>query len=183
VTSEEELRRMTIGQLRRHDGPVTLVEYDAGWPAMFAAEAARIRPALGDRALLLAHVGSTSVPGLAAKPIVDIVLAVPDSAREADHVPALEAAGYVLRIREPGWHEHRMFKSPAADVNLHVFTAGCEEVERMLRFRDRLRASPEDRERYLAAKRALARRDWRYVQHYADAKSEVVAATLARASG
>jgi GrpB-like predicted nucleotidyltransferase (UPF0157 family) len=178
-TSEEELRRVTVGEPRRHDGPVTLVPYDPAWPELFAREAQRIRGALGERALLLEHAGSTAVPGLEAKPIVDIVLAVADSADEAAYVPALEAAGYVLRIREAHWHEHRMFKGPDTDVNLHVFTIGSEEVARMLRFRDRLRASAADRERYAQAKRALARRDWRYVQHYADAKSEVVAAILA----
>jgi GrpB-like predicted nucleotidyltransferase (UPF0157 family) len=181
TTSEEELRRTTIGEPRRHDGPVTLVPYDPAWADLFAREARRVRGALGDRALLLEHAGSTAVPGLEAKPIIDIVLAVPDSADEAAYVPALEAAGYVLRIREPHWHEHRMLKGPDTDVNLHVFTTGSEEVGRMLRFRDRLRACAEDRERYAAAKRALAGRDWRYVQHYADAKSAVVEEILARA--
>ena len=182
-TSEADLRRITVGEPRRHDGPVTLVPYDPAWPERFAREAERIRRALGERALLLEHAGSTSVPGLEAKPIVDIVLAVADSADEAAYVPALEAAGYVLHIREPDWHEHRMFEGRDTDVNLHVFTIGSEEIERMLLFRDRLRASAADRERYAQAKRALARHDWRYVQHYADAKSEVVAAILASAEG
>lgn len=176
------MRRMTIGELRRHDAPVTLVPYDPRWPALFAREAERIRGALGGRAVLVEHAGSTAVPGLVAKPIVDIVLAVTDSADESSYVPALEAAGYTLRIREPEWFEHRMLKGPDTDVNLHVFTAGCEEIERMLRFRDRLRASPADRERYAAAKRALAARRWQYVQHYADAKSAVVAEILAGAA-
>jgi GrpB-like predicted nucleotidyltransferase (UPF0157 family) len=181
VTSEEEMRGMTLGALRVHDGPVTLVEYDSAWPSAYAREAERVRGALGDRVLLLEHTGSTSVPGLAAKPIIDMVLAVADSSAEADYVPALEAAGYDLRIREPEWYEHRMLKGRGRAVNLHVFSAGCEEIDRMLRFRDRLRASPEDRDLYLARKRALAGRRWRYVQHYADAKSEVVREILARA--
>jgi GrpB-like predicted nucleotidyltransferase (UPF0157 family) len=181
VTTEDEIRRMTVGEPRRHDAPVTLVDYDPAWPERFAREAQRIRGALGERALLVEHAGSTSVPRLCAKPIVDIVLAVPDSADEAAYVPALEAAGYTLRIREPDWYEHRMLKGQDVDVNLHVFTAGCEEIDRMLRFRDRLRASAEDRERYAAEKRALAARRWDYVQHYADAKSEVVAEILGRA--
>jgi GrpB-like predicted nucleotidyltransferase (UPF0157 family) len=157
---------------------VTLVEYDAAWPDLFAREAARVRSALGDRALVLEHAGSTSVPGLAAKPIIDIVLAVADTTNEADYVPALETAGYGLHLREPDWYEHRLFKSTDPDVNLHVFSAGCEEIDRMLRFRERLRSSPEDRDRYLARKRALAAREWRYVQDYADAKSEVIAEIL-----
>jgi len=181
VTSDDEMRRMTIGELRRHDAPVTLVEYDPAWPDRYAREAARTRAALGERVLLLEHTGSTSVPGLAAKPIVDMTLAVADSSREPDYVPALEAAGFVLRIREPDWYEHRMLKGAEADVNLHVFTAGCEEIDRMLRFRDRLRSSDSDRALYERKKRELAAREWRYVQNYADAKSEVVAEILERA--
>jgi GrpB-like predicted nucleotidyltransferase (UPF0157 family) len=181
MTREDELRRFTIGELPRLDAPVTLVEYDAAWPALFEREADRIRGALGDRAMLLEHVGSTSVPGLAAKPIVDILLAVADSADEPAYLPALEAAGYVLRIREPEWREHRMFKGPDTDVNLHVFSAGSAEIERLLGFRDWLRTHAEDRERYAAAKRELAGREWSYVQDYADAKSEIVEEIVARA--
>ena len=178
---DDELRRITVGEPARLDGPVLLVDHRPEWPALYAREEARIRRALGDRALLVEHVGSTSVPGLAAKPIIDIVLAVPDSATEASYVPPMEAAGWVLRIREPDWFEHRMLKGPDTDINLHVFGDACPEVERMLRFRDRLRASDADRERYLAAKRALAGRRWRYVQDYADAKSGVIAEILAGA--
>ena len=97
------------------------------------------------------------------------------------YLPALGAAGYVLRIREPEWHEHRMFKGPDTEVNLHVFTAGSEEIERLLAFRDRLRTNAEDRERYAVAKRELAGREWSYVQDYADAKSEIVEEIVARA--
>src|SRR5262249_27232018 len=127
------------------------------------------------------HTGSTSVPGLAAKPIIDITLVVADSADEPAYVPALEAAGYVLRIREPDWHEHRGLKGPDTIVNLHVFSRGCAEIERMLIFRDRLRSDDAERELYEAVKRELAEKDWEYVQHYADAKSEVVEAIIARA--
>jgi GrpB-like predicted nucleotidyltransferase (UPF0157 family) len=128
------------------------------------------------------HVGSTSVPGLAAKPIIDIMLAVPDSADERSYVPALEAAGYVLWSREPDWFEHRMFKGPDTDINLHVFTAGAAEIDRMLLFRDWLRRHEADRDAYQAVKRELAQRTWRHVQHYADAKTTAVEQILARAS-
>lgn len=111
-----------------------------------------------------------------------MLLAVADSADEAAYVPALEAAGYLLRIREPEWYEHRLFHGPDTVVNVHVFSAGCEEVERMLRFRDRLRADAADRALYERTKRELATRPWPRVQDYADAKSEVVAAILARAA-
>jgi GrpB-like predicted nucleotidyltransferase (UPF0157 family)/L-amino acid N-acyltransferase YncA len=178
---EDELRRITIGEPQPLDGPVTLVDYDPAWPEQYAREAARIRDALGLKARRIEHVGSTAVPGLIAKPLIDVVLAAEDSADEPSYVPALEAAGYVLRIREPDWHAHRMFKGPDTDVNLHVFTAGSPEITRMTRFRDLLRADPADRERYAVAKRDLARRRWRYLQEYADAKTEVVAELVARA--
>jgi GrpB-like predicted nucleotidyltransferase (UPF0157 family) len=182
MTTEEELRAVTIGELRPLDAPIVLAEYDPAWPGLFEREATRIRAALGDRAMLVEHAGSTSVPGLAAKPIIDIVLAVADSSDEAAYAPALEAAGYVLRIREPDWHEHRVFKGPDTNVNLHVFTVGSTEITRMLRFRDRLRTHPADRALYERTKRELAGRTWQYVQHYADAKTRVVEDIMARAS-
>lgn len=126
--------------------------------------------------------GSTSVPGLSAKPFVDIVLEVASSADEPAYVPKLEAAGYVLRIREPKWHEHRLFTSPHDEIKLHVFGSDCSEIRRMIEFRDRLRDNAADRELYARTKRELAQRRWRYVQDYADAKSEVVEAILARAA-
>ncbi len=179
---EEELRAVTVGELRPLAGPVELVDYDPAWPELYRREAERIRAALGDRVLFLEHTGSTAVPGLAAKPIVDITLAVPDSADEDGYLPALQAAGYALRIREPDWYEHRVFKGPDTNVNLHVFSAGCPEIDRMLRFRDRLRSDPADRELYERTKRELAQKEWRYVQDYADAKTAVVEEIIARAA-
>jgi GrpB-like predicted nucleotidyltransferase (UPF0157 family) len=123
------------------------------------------------------------VPGLAAKPIIDILLVVPDSGDEPAYVPDLEAAGYVLVIREAEWHQHRVFKGPDTNVHLHVYSPGSPEIERYLVFRDRLRSDPADRERYQRIKRELAQRDWRYVQQYADAKTEVVEEIIARAQG
>jgi GrpB-like predicted nucleotidyltransferase (UPF0157 family) len=165
----------------RPDGTILLADYDPAWPGLFAREEARIRGALGERALVVEHAGSTSVPRLPAKPVIDIVLAVADSADEPAYVPDLEAAGYRFAFGEPDWHEHRMLRGPEVRVNLHVFTAGSVEIDRMLRFRDRLRTDAADRERYLAAKRELAARRWRDVQDYADAKSEVVEDILTRA--
>jgi GrpB-like predicted nucleotidyltransferase (UPF0157 family) len=178
---DEQIRAAWVGEPPRLDAPVTLVDYDPEWPRLFAREESRIRAALGDRVLLLEHCGSTSVPGLAAKPVVDVVLCVPDSSDEPAYVPALEAAGYVLRIREPEWFEHRCFKGPGPNVNLHVFGEGCVEVERMLLFRDALRGDGAERALYERTKRELAAQTWGYVQNYADAKSEVVEAIIARA--
>jgi GrpB-like predicted nucleotidyltransferase (UPF0157 family) len=141
---------------------------------------AEIRGALGERVRMLEHVGSTSVPGLAAKPFIDIVLVVDSSADEPSYVPALGAAGYELRIREPDWYEHRMLRRNDPMVNLHVFSTGTEEVARMVAFRDWLRTHDDDRELYERTKRELAAREWRYTQNYADAKTDVVREIMAR---
>jgi GrpB-like predicted nucleotidyltransferase (UPF0157 family) len=180
--SDDELRKIWVGGLTPLNAPITLVDYDPGWPLLFAREERRIRGALGPAALRVEHVGSTSVPGLAAKPIIDIVLAVADSADEPSYLPALEAAGYVLRIREPDWFEHRTIKGPDTNVNLHVFTEGSTEIDRMLLFRDWLRGNDADRAHYERTKRELAALTWRHVQHYADAKTEVVREIMARAA-
>jgi GrpB-like predicted nucleotidyltransferase (UPF0157 family) len=180
--SDAELQRLTVGERVPHNGPIALAEYDPKWPQIFGHESERIQAALGALAVRIEHVGSTSVPGLVAKPIVDVLLVVADSADEAGYVPALEAAGYRLRIREPEWFEHRMFKGPGADINLHVFSVGATEIDRMLRFRDRLRESNDDREHYARAKRDLAQRHWRHIQHYADAKTAVIELILAVAN-
>ena len=179
--TDEELRAVTVGEIAEHNTTIELAEYDPQWPLLYEREAARIGEALGSKALRIEHVGSTSVPGLAAKPLIDIVLVVADAADEDAYVPPLEAAGYVLRIREPDWFEHRLFKGPDTNVNVHTFSDACEEVERMVGFRDWLRAHDDDRDLYLATKRDLAQRKWKYVQNYADAKSAVVREILARA--
>ena len=178
---EDELAKAWVDGPRRLDGPVTLLEYDVAWPDLYRREEARIRHALGDRVLLIEHVGSTSVPGLAAKPIIDMVLAVADSSDETSYVPSLEAEGYVLVIREEDWFEHRVFKGPDTDVNLHVFSTGLTEIDRMIGFRDHLRTHDADRALYEEVKRNLASHEWEYVQNYADAKSDVVAEIMGRA--
>ena len=181
--NDEQLNAVTVGERQPHNATIDLASYDPTWPTQYARLANRITEALGERVLRLEHVGSTSVPALSAKPIIDIVLEVTDSAAEAAYVPALEARGFKLRIREPNWFEHRLLKGPDDAANLHVFSAGCEEVERMIAFRDWLRAHPDDRQRYEATKRELAQRVWRHVQDYADAKSDVVSRIMARALG
>jgi GrpB-like predicted nucleotidyltransferase (UPF0157 family) len=178
---DEELAEVTIGEPVALTKPIEIEEYDPEWPAQYEREAARVRSVLGERVVRLEHAGSTSVPGLPAKPIIDMVLEVPDSADEPAYVPEMEAAGYVLRIREPEWFEHRLFKGPDTNINLHVFSAGCPEVDRMLLLRDWLRTDAADRDLYAAAKRDLAAREWKYVQQYADAKTAVVREIMARA--
>ncbi|WP_353944539.1 GrpB family protein [Streptomyces sp. HUAS MG91] len=181
-----EIDAAHVGPATRLDGRVTLAEPDPLWPVVYATEAERIGTALAALPHRLEHVGSTSVPGLPAKPVVDILLAVPDSAAESTYVPALEGLGYGLVVREPDWYEHRVLRHPAVApgidyVNLHVFTSGCPEIDRMTGFRDRLRTHPADRALYARTKRELSGRTWEYVQNYADAKSEVVEEILRRA--
>jgi GrpB-like predicted nucleotidyltransferase (UPF0157 family) len=180
-STEEEILMAHVVPVPQHNSTVYLAEYDPEWPRMFEREAARVRAALGERVVLLEHAGSTSIPGLAAKPRIDMLLAVPNSADEPSYVPALEAAGYYLTVREPEWYEHRVFRRHDIDLNLHVFSPGCVEIDRMLRFRDWLRTHPDDRMLYERTKRELATRTWKYVQNYADAKTAVVEEILARA--
>lgn len=179
--TDEAIKNAAVGELKPHDAPITLVPYDPKWPALYAREAERIRVALGKQALMIEHVGSTSVPGLTAKPIIDILVAVPDSSDEPSYVSLLEKAGYKLTIREPDWHQHRLFKGPDTNINMHVFTTGSVEIERTLRLRNWLRNNPEDRKLYAETKQELAHQKWHYVQNYADAKSKVIETILSRA--
>jgi GrpB-like predicted nucleotidyltransferase (UPF0157 family) len=158
---------------------IVIADYDPAWPARFELERERIARALGATALRIEHVGSTAVPGLAAKPIVDIVVAVDDPA-DGSIVAAMEAAGYELRVREPG---HRMFRTPERDVHVHMWRDSDPEVERHLSFRDRLREAPEDRLAYEQLKRDLAVREWPDMNYYAEGKGELIDAIIARAGG
>jgi GrpB-like predicted nucleotidyltransferase (UPF0157 family) len=175
------LSAATVGPLSPLSGRLEVRDYDPAWPEAYRRKANDVIEALGERVMLLEHVGSTSVPGLAAKPIIDMVLEVADSSDEPSYVPALEAAGYALRIREPSWFEHRMLRPSDRSAHLHVFSAGCPESRRMIRFRDHLRTSEADRDLYAATKRELAGRGWKYMQQYADAKTGVVTEIMTRA--
>jgi GrpB-like predicted nucleotidyltransferase (UPF0157 family) len=156
----------TPEEITRHHDPwvgerpepaaLRVVEYDERWPAQFAEVAEVVRGALGDAALAVEHVGSTSVPGLSAKPTLDIDLTVGDPSDEAAYAPALARAGFTLVIREPDWHEHRCFKLDEPNANLHVFGPDCAEVIRHRMFRQWLLEHPEDRDLYRRAKRLAA---------------------------
>lgn len=173
----EYLEYVLIGG--REPVKIVIVDYDPSWPERFERERARIREALKGQLRRIEHIGSTSVPGLAAKPIVDILVTVDDVESDTALVSSLEAAGLVLRVREPG---HRMFRTPERDVHIHVYSDDAREIERYLLLPDWLRHSPQDRALYERTKRELAGRDWSDMNHYADAKSEVIAAILDRAS-
>jgi GrpB-like predicted nucleotidyltransferase (UPF0157 family) len=179
--TEGQIIAATVGPRQPLNSTIYLAPYDPAWASLFTRLRKQIREALGDDILLLEHVGSTSVPGLSAKPLIDMVMAVADSSDEAAYVRPLQEKGYTLRIREPDWYEHRLLKPPEVQANLHVFSAGCPEIEQMVLFRDWLRNHADDRLLYEATKRDLAARTWKYTQNYADAKSEVVQAILTRA--
>ena len=157
---------------------VRIVDYDPTWPTRFEMERDRIVSAIGAVARRIEHIGSTSVPDLAAKPVVDIMVTVDDPDDDAAFVLALTRAGYVLRVIEP---EHRMFRTPARDVHVHLWQAGSDEERRHLLFRDWLRRSGDDRTIYETVKRGLAARQWNDSNDYANAKSEVVEEILRRA--
>jgi GrpB-like predicted nucleotidyltransferase (UPF0157 family) len=161
----------------REKREIVIVDYDSSWPARYQLERDRVRRALGVSALRIEHIGSTAVPGLAAKPIVDLLVAVADPNDESATVSALEAAGYELRVREPG---HRMFRTPGRDVHVHVWGDSDPEVTRHLMFRDRLRRSPADRDAYERLKRELAAREWADMNEYADAKAALIQEIIAR---
>ncbi|WP_224389289.1 GrpB family protein [Pseudonocardia sp. ICBG1293] len=178
VTSrEEQLSRALVHGMR--PVLVELAEPDPEWPAAFDAAAARLRAVLGERAHRIEHIGSTSVPGLAAKPVIDVVVALEDPDDEPAYLAALLAEGYDLRVREPG---HRCLRGAVGDlaVNLHCYPDGSPEITRYLVFRDRLRTCAEDRERYEAHKRGLAGRVWPDMNLYADAKGPVIEEIIAR---
>jgi GrpB-like predicted nucleotidyltransferase (UPF0157 family) len=172
LTDLDQVDAVTVGSLR--STPVVVVPYDDTWPARFQEVAARVRTALGDKVLRLEHVGSTSVPGLAAKPVIDADLTVADSAEEPAYVPDLEAAGFVLRVREPHWEQHRMLTVPDRSVNLHVFSPDALEPRRHLAFRDRLRAEEDDRAAYAALKAELAGRGFARPMEYNNHKAALV---------
>jgi GrpB-like predicted nucleotidyltransferase (UPF0157 family) len=161
---------------------IDVVAYNPRWPCVFEEQKLRIATALKELALCIDHVGSTAVPGLPAKPVIDIHLTVPDSADEAAYGPALEKVAFELVVREPEWFEHRMYRAIDPDVNLHVFSAGCPELDRCRLFRDWMRISEADRVSYCAMKQALTKHDWQSVDDYAAAKGDVIARIMARAS-
>ncbi|KAI1163230.1 GrpB domain protein [Nemania serpens] len=136
--------------------PIEIVDYRPEWPAMYADVERRIRQALGDRAVMVQHVGSTSVPGLAAKDVIDVDLAVADPVDEESYVPDLQAAGFHFLLREPAWYQHRLFYLEEPYTNLHVFGPDSPELVRHRLFRDWIREHDDDRARYMAAKQEAA---------------------------
>ncbi|MCS5732826.1 GrpB family protein [Herbiconiux daphne] len=197
MSERRERRHPDVTTVELVGGPepveVELQAYDARWPGVFLEHRARIRAAVAERdsggdagtgagagaALTIEHIGSTAVPGLAAKPIVDIVVAVDDITAEELYLAPLLAAGYELRVREPG---HRLVRTPARDVHVHVYERGDPAIGDYLLLRDHLRSDAGDRALYERTKRTLLDRPWLDMNDYADAKTDVIEAIKARAS-
>ena len=175
----EPKNEVLIGGIERR--AIEILDYDPLWQTSFETHAKIIADVLGDAALLIEHIGSTAVTGLAAKPIIDMLLVVEDSGDEPSYLRKMEMAGYVLRVREPDFHQHRMFRTTKRDVHIHVFSSGSAEVERLLTLRDWLRQSLRARQRYERTKRELAAESWSDMNAYAAAKAEVVEGIIAAA--
>lgn len=164
-----------VGGVEKRD--LALVDYDTNWPAAYAGHERGIRDAVG-HGVRVEHIGSTSVPGLAAKPIIDILVVVEDIAAEEDYLHQLLDAGYELRVREPA---HRMVRTPSRDVHVHIVELDDKAADDYLLLRDHLRADSRDRDLYERTKRALIDQGWADMNAYAAAKTEVIAAIKERA--
>jgi len=181
LTPEQMAQRVVGDRPAEVTRPIVVSPYDPSWPVRYRREETRIRAALGDRAFAVEHVGSTAVPGLAAKDRIDIDLIVADPADEDAYVPDLAAAGYTLRTREPHWYEHRCLWTGDHDVSVHVFGPDCDEFLRHLVFRDWLRDHPADRDRYAAQKYRVAAEHPLSMAHYVHGKAAVIVEILTRA--
>ena len=170
----EQMAAASVGEPPTTWKSIIIEDYDLTWVDRFDAASSVLHEALGDLIVTIEHVGSTSVPGLAAKPIIDIDLVVEDTRDESRYVPTLEKLGYRLVLREPWWHGHRMLVSPAGDVNLHVWPPDAPEPVRHRLFRDWLRTHPDDRELYATTKRRLARDTVQQPADYNLAKNDVI---------
>jgi GrpB-like predicted nucleotidyltransferase (UPF0157 family) len=173
---DAHLESVLVGGRERRE--IVIVDYDPSWPVRFERERDRLQQALGELALRIEHIGSTAVPGLAAKPIIDVLVEVADPEADDAIVPPLETVGYELRVRELG---HRMLRTRERDVHVHIWRAGDHELARQLTFRDQLRRARADRLAYERLKRELAARKWSDMNDYADAKGPLIEQILARA--
>lgn len=168
-------KKMEVGIIGENEKRIIqLEEYSEEWPLKFEENSKIIQHAIGDVALQIEHIGSTSVPGLAAKPIIDLLLIVEDSSDESNYLNRMLDAGYHLRVREPDFHEHRMFRTADKDVHVHVFSKSSVEIDRYLVFRNRLRLFDKERKEYEAVKRELASKEWNDMNEYAKAKTEII---------
>ncbi|HSO47918.1 MAG TPA: GrpB family protein [Rhizobiaceae bacterium] len=173
---DTELDTILIGG--REQRAIVIVDYDETWPSKAASMAHKIQDSLGPAVLSVEHIGSTAVPGLAAKPVIDMLLVVADIDDEESYIVPLESLGLRLRVRE---HGHRMLRTAELDVHVHVLPPATAEQIDYLNLRNWLRVSAADRALYESTKRMLAVNTWSDMNHYADAKSEVIQQILTHA--
>ena len=160
---------------------IEIISYDDSWPIKYAEHENIIKETLSNIIVSIEHIGSTSVPRLSAKPIIDILLVVKDSSNEDEYLNKMESAGYQLRVREPDFHEHRMFRTVDRDVHIHVSSSGSTEIERYIVFRNRLRKNEFERDNYEKLKLKLAKNQWENMNEYAEAKTEIIERIIASA--
>lgn len=160
---------------------IEIVPYSSAWPHQFQDHSTRIKDAIGEVALRIEHIGSTSVERLAAKPIIDILVVIADPSKEELYLQSLLNAGYELRVREPDYDNHRMFRTTERDVHIHIYPPSSEEVERYLIFRDFLRTNPEARDEYAALKQKLSESNWKDMNEYSAAKTSFIDEIITRA--
>lgn len=165
-----------VGGIEKRE--LVLADYDRRWPEKYAEHERRIRDALGSAAIQIEHIGSTSVPGLAAKAIIDIQVTVEDITAEEDYLDQLLDSGYELRVREPA---HRLVRTPIRDVHVHIHDVRDQAPTERLLLRDHLRSDPADRDLYERTKRALINQDWPDMNAYAEAKTQVIVEIKERA--
>jgi GrpB-like predicted nucleotidyltransferase (UPF0157 family) len=178
--TSEQMDAALVGEPPAQWKSIVIEEYDPAWADRFTAASSLLSEILGDLIISAEHVGSTSVPGLAAKPIIDIDLLIADTTDESRYVPALQRAGYQLVLREPWWYGHRMLVGAEADINLHIWPQDAPEPIRHRLFRDWLRSHPEDRELYATTKRRIARDTAHQPGDYSLAKNDVIDEIFAR---
>lgn len=152
----ERIAHRKLGRVK-----LVIAEPNPEWPQRFLDTKVRIEAVLGSNVVTIIHVGSTSVPGLPAKDIIDIDLVVNDSANEDTYVKPLESLGFLFLLREANWYQHRFFvdegdRPGAYPIHLHVFGPDCAEVEKHQIFRDWLAKTPEDLQLYATVKRESA---------------------------
>jgi GrpB-like predicted nucleotidyltransferase (UPF0157 family) len=172
--TEGQLQSISVGQRDTRRSAIELVPNDPAWAGHFARLSRDIRSALGSRLIAVEHVGSTAIPGLPAKPIIDIDATIYNPADESGYRDVLEGLGFALTIREPEWHQHRMFKLSDPRTNLHIYADNCSLPMRDVAFRDLLRNDRQAALAYSELKRELSSQEWSSSQHYAEGKSELI---------
>jgi GrpB-like predicted nucleotidyltransferase (UPF0157 family) len=171
------------GRQPKNNGALLIQDYDDSWPELFSKLAVRVKAALGSLVVAVEHVGSTSVPGLAAKPVIDLDIILRSRADLREAIRLLARIGYDHE-GDLGIAGRDAFRSPPGEPRHHVYVlaAGANELRRHLAFRDALRADHDLRDRYAELKRSLAKRYCNDRQSYTEAKSAFITSIVVAVS-